>query len=102
MAAGHFPVPLPCMATVSAASTDRFRPHFLAIAWDDMVDAWQLDAWEKDRALQPASMSSESDAREPADASPAPSGAGSKWISSWRMWQVAGTGALLAEIRGQR
>src|SRR5919112_4060913 len=41
------------MAAVGEAGADRFRPHFLAIEWDDMVDAWQLDAWKRDRALRP-------------------------------------------------
>ena len=41
------------MAAVSEAGADRFRPHFLAIEWDDMVDAWQLHVWEGDRALRP-------------------------------------------------
>jgi hypothetical protein len=41
------------MAAVGEAGADRFRPHFLAIEWDDIVDAWQLDAWERDRAFRP-------------------------------------------------
>jgi hypothetical protein len=53
---GTFPVPLPCMAAVSKASSGRFRPDFLTIEWDDMVDACQLDAWERDQALHPARM----------------------------------------------
>jgi hypothetical protein len=34
------------MSAVDKAGTDRFTPHFLVIEieWDDMVDAWQLDA----------------------------------------------------------
>ncbi len=39
------------MAAVSeagAAGADRFRPHFLAIEWDDMVDAWRLHAFPSD------------------------------------------------------
>jgi hypothetical protein len=41
------------MAAAGEAGANRFRPHFLAIEWDDMVDPWQLDAWERDRALRP-------------------------------------------------
>jgi hypothetical protein len=41
------------MAAVGEASADRFRWHFLAIEWDDMVNAWQLDVWERDQALRP-------------------------------------------------
>ncbi len=32
------------MAAVGEAGADRFRPHFLAIEWDDMVDAFKSGA----------------------------------------------------------
>ena len=32
------------MAAVGEAGADRFRPHFLAIEWDDMVDAFKSKA----------------------------------------------------------
>jgi hypothetical protein len=32
------------MAAVGEASADRFRPHFLAIEWDDIVDAFKRGA----------------------------------------------------------
>ncbi len=41
------------MAAVGEAGEDRFRPHFLAIEGDDMVDTWQLAAWERNRPLGP-------------------------------------------------
>lgn len=32
------------MAAVGEAGADRFRPHFLAIEWDDMVDTFKSGA----------------------------------------------------------
>src|SRR5918994_7853155 len=32
------------MAAVGEAGADRFRPHFPAIEWDDMVDAFKSEA----------------------------------------------------------
>ncbi len=32
------------MAAVGEAGADRFRPHFLAIEWDDVVDAFKSGA----------------------------------------------------------
>jgi hypothetical protein len=32
------------MAAVGEAGADRFRPHFLAIEWDDIVDAFKSGA----------------------------------------------------------
>jgi hypothetical protein len=40
------------MGAVGESGADWFRPHLLAIEWDDMVDTWQLDAWERDRAFR--------------------------------------------------